>query len=297
MEVFSINGQRQYQNFNNKNVNWMISPGVQALHFHFYTKTRYKTNPFEIIIKDGVSSINTLSIIISIASIVTSCFAITVLFIRCSKKIIQSRIERNLGLQQNDARINIINGYEGRTQEEILKMNKEILDKIIASDLKPNKYSDDLNKYLNNCTICLEDFTESSDVVVIQCKHIFHLECLKDWLLKNLLNPKCPNCNYNVLLGKEINIQINGEIVEENRVLNLNSRNNPGQQGQYIAHANFNNNYVNPQPRTENNGNSVNAININYVANHPHVINFEITNNRPIVNDPNVLRNNNLVDE
>ena len=45
-----------------------------------------------------------------------------------------------------------------------------------------------------------------SSTTYLFCKHIFHYECLKDWLNKNILMPKCPNCNYNVLTGGEINL-------------------------------------------------------------------------------------------
>jgi len=31
------------------------------------------------------------------------------------------------------------------------------------------------------------------------CKHIFHYDCLKKWIDDNVLTPKCPNCNYNLI--------------------------------------------------------------------------------------------------
>jgi hypothetical protein len=297
MEIYSSNGQRQYQTFNNQNAYWVISPGVSSLHFHFFTDSAYKYNPFQLSLKDGVSSINTISIIISIAAVVVSCFALSILLIRCSKRLIQRRLERNLQLQQpdipNNPQINIVNNYVGRTQEEVLKINKEILDKMLITDLKSVKYSEKLNVFEINCTICLEDFNERSDVIVLECKHIFHFDCLKDWLLKNLLHPKCPNCNYNVLFGrdaKELNVRINGEPVEANRVLNLNNRS--GLVGNHLPRGQNNN-------EPNNNYQAIN-IEINTLMNHPQVINFEIRNRNDLnpgvsANHPNLISNNNEI--
>lgn len=43
--------------------------------------------------------------------------------------------------------------------------------------------------------ICLEDFSETDgkQVAELSCsnKHIFHVDCLKDWLVKN---DTCPMC-------------------------------------------------------------------------------------------------------
>ena len=37
------------------------------------------------------------------------------------------------------------------------------------------------------------------------CSHVFHYNCIKDWLFKNAKNPKCPNCNKEVLVNEDIN--------------------------------------------------------------------------------------------
>jgi hypothetical protein len=37
-----------------------------------------------------------------------------------------------------------------------------------------------------NCTICLEDFELNSDVSILNCNHIYHKECIWEWInLKN----------------------------------------------------------------------------------------------------------------
>ena len=45
------------------------------------------------------------------------------------------------------------------------------------------------------CTICLEEFIQQENVIILKCTHVFHEECINEWLEKK---PSCPNCNQNV---------------------------------------------------------------------------------------------------
>lgn len=45
---------------------------------------------------------------------------------------------------------------------------------------------------LEECAICLEEKKESVEVVVLNCKHIFHYKCLNECFLNNI--NKCPLC-------------------------------------------------------------------------------------------------------
>jgi hypothetical protein len=42
-----------------------------------------------------------------------------------------------------------------------------------------------------NCSICLDEFLAESQLYTIPCKHLFHKECLADWVAENY---KCPVC-------------------------------------------------------------------------------------------------------
>ena len=46
------------------------------------------------------------------------------------------------------------------------------------------------------CPICLDDFVEGNDIAWSKgkCKHIFHLDCLQDWLMQS---DECPMCRVN----------------------------------------------------------------------------------------------------
>ena len=67
--------------------------------------------------------------------------------------------------------------------------NKDINKKI---EKIPQIYYKD-NKYENpECTICFDIFKENELLKQLKCNHIFHKECLSQWLLNN---SKCPICN------------------------------------------------------------------------------------------------------
>eukprot|EP00826_Nyctotherus_ovalis_P060876 TRINITY_DN8597_c0_g4_i2.p1 TRINITY_DN8597_c0_g4~~TRINITY_DN8597_c0_g4_i2.p1 ORF type:complete len:249 (+),score=55.50 TRINITY_DN8597_c0_g4_i2:95-841(+) len=56
------------------------------------------------------------------------------------------------------------------------------------------KYEPDKNKFSQeNCPICLCDFKEGT-IRVLQCKHIFHGNCIVAWFTKKS-NDVCPICN------------------------------------------------------------------------------------------------------
>ena len=90
------------------------------------------------------------------------------------------------------------------SEDNLKEINTLKISKLLKTTLLPIKYNKSLETKYGNystiCTICIEEFKEGkSKVSFTPCQHVFHYKCLKDWLMKNVLNPKCPNCNYNLL--------------------------------------------------------------------------------------------------
>lgn len=57
----------------------------------------------------------------------------------------------------------------------------------------------DFNKTVNHqkeCVVCLSNFDENDKVITLPCLHIFHTNCIKDWLRKG--SPECPICKTTV---------------------------------------------------------------------------------------------------
>ena len=46
------------------------------------------------------------------------------------------------------------------------------------------------------CSICLEDFDETKEIV-LGCNHIYHTDCIIEWINKD---PSCPLCRNNELV-------------------------------------------------------------------------------------------------
>jgi len=83
-------------------------------------------------------------------------------------------------------------------------INTQKIEKLLKTTLAPIKYYTHLGDKDGNpssvCTICIEEFKDGkSNVSITPCQHVFHYKCLSNWLMKNVLNPKCPNCNHNLL--------------------------------------------------------------------------------------------------
>lgn len=51
------------------------------------------------------------------------------------------------------------------------------------------------DNHLEKCTICLSEFEEGEDVRRLPCMHLFHIECVDQWLSTN---KKCPICRVDI---------------------------------------------------------------------------------------------------
>lgn len=55
----------------------------------------------------------------------------------------------------------------------------------------------------SDCAICFEECKgnhDEPDCVLLQCRHVFHLKCIKQWILSGQANNnKCPVCRANLM--------------------------------------------------------------------------------------------------
>ena len=129
---------------------------------------------------------------------------------------------RNLYLDNN---ANNAHGYENNNiSKEKNSKNDSLIIKyyLFQNDLKWIIYNEDLKKFNENCTICLENFIiEKTKVCHTPCNHIFHFSCLRNYIFQSG-DIHCPNCKfdfYSLLKGKDIDLgsfQINEEILSDN---------------------------------------------------------------------------------
>ena len=85
---------------------------------------------------------------------------------------------------------NILNSMnEENLMEDVrLVMKREEIDKI-----RTIKYQEkELKTNDEKCAICLEDFMNDDECRELRCSHIYHINCIDNWLLKH--SYKCPCC-------------------------------------------------------------------------------------------------------
>jgi len=72
--------------------------------------------------------------------------------------------------------------------------NQGLPENVINSKKSVLKDVSKLDSDKSSCLICLEEFTNNTEIVVFPCLHFFHFLCGKKWLLESKLCPicKCP---------------------------------------------------------------------------------------------------------
>lgn len=76
---------------------------------------------------------------------------------------------------------------------KIIHDNNNILNKkIIKTNLSIDEFEKLKKNDQNMCVICLLEYKCHDEVTFMDCKHLFHFECLQNWLK---IKKKCPFCN------------------------------------------------------------------------------------------------------
>ena len=85
----------------------------------------------------------------------------------------------------------------------------------IMNNLEEKKYYEiSINlkaENFNKCSLCKNMFLENENVLIYSCKlHIFHKDCLKNWIKNHIISPTCPTCSNNINnLNSNLNINTN----------------------------------------------------------------------------------------
>ena len=83
---------------------------------------------------------------------------------------------------------------------------KNHIKKYEIEKLKSVKYNKELNLFNENCPICLDEIMINSEIIILECNHGFHVQCLMKWIKYDILNNRhCPICNKIFYNKKRIN--------------------------------------------------------------------------------------------
>ena len=236
--------------------------GVKSITLRLYFEHSFDSLPFSLIFTKKKDN-SKITLYITIGIIILSCI-ICALAIYCLSK----KISENARLRQRalfEIAMAHQNGEENDDEEEEQKRieteNQLKIKFALKHSLKPKKF---MKKYGvkdgNTCTICIEDFKENkSRVSITPCKHVFHYQCLSNWMVKNVMNPKCPNCNFNLIQDVKdsdikdmvvnperinvTNVKVNNMVNGENNINNNAHNQNVNVQNEEITrNVNVNNN-------------------------------------------------------
>ncbi len=87
------------------------------------------------------------------------------------------------------------NNMDDEENEDLQSIQAEPLDKIIFDNLIISKIKDveKLDNEKKQCAICLEDYVNGDKSIALPCIHIFHDNCIKNWLKSHNICPTCKN--------------------------------------------------------------------------------------------------------
>lgn len=86
------------------------------------------------------------------------------------------------------------NGFRRDTDlnERLVENENNNIKQEIIEKIKKNKISiSDIPDSDNTCSICLEDFSEDKENIILECKHIYHKDCIIEWINKDTSCPLC----------------------------------------------------------------------------------------------------------
>jgi hypothetical protein len=83
---------------------------------------------------------------------------------------------------------NVINSASNHMEDVTITTDEKSLDKI-----QKTKITKEMSE---KCTICMDDMKEGEEYYNLTCRHIFHIDCIKEYLLN--YNHMCPLCKEDI---------------------------------------------------------------------------------------------------
>ena len=85
-------------------------------------------------------------------------------------------------------------------------MHHRIVDKTYKKPEKPNVDLIKIDSKVDECTICYNLLDDPTKIVITNCNHIFHLECIQTWQNVQVdFRKTCPNCRTRMTIMRSSN--------------------------------------------------------------------------------------------
>lgn len=239
LEIYYIDGSQRYQTFDNA-ISLKQDISVSKYIFHYFSSSDSNIIPYiaEVSVSaNNFTSTSLIGIIVAGIIILLICAIGFVVFYKCSKEFSQARkrqLRRIQMFEHNQAEYPNSNNPENvmtstisqapSMSEASYKRNKlkKALTKLFETSLKPRKNEVGNNEFnVTECTICLEEFDSKSNVTKLLCKHVFHFECIVDWIKKQRSEIKCPNCNLKIIPDELMNDSIDQIEIHDTPIIRI----------------------------------------------------------------------------
>lgn len=89
-----------------------------------------------------------------------------------------------------------VNNHVSDLDNSLNQESRNAINSKIISEIKKNTVKLE-NIKEPTCSICLEDFDSGKEIICLDCKHIYHTECIIQWINKDA---SCPLCRSNDLV-------------------------------------------------------------------------------------------------
>lgn len=173
--------------------------GVKSISFYYHGPDNYSNPPFKIIFE--FRNYNTTGLLVIVLWLIcVICFAFLILSFLlfvffCSRMLLIKRKDKQ-AIKKEDHNNTKIPEEESQNNESSLKQkNKNEL--LIKSGI----YSEQLSKCNTFCAICFELFILGEKIIILNCFHIFHIDCFNNWKIKVKKKFFCPNCHQKTIDG------------------------------------------------------------------------------------------------
>ena len=103
---------------------------------------------------------------------------------------------------KNDIIINV--SPNGEIEQNSQNKYSKFFNNVHAFDYYPISVIKDINKLVEDkkrCIICLENFKNGDESIILPCVHIFHSKCIRRWVERKRT---CPFCNYKINIPRLI---------------------------------------------------------------------------------------------
>ena len=104
--------------------------------------------------------------------------------------------------RKNDIIINV--SPNGEIEQNSQNKYSKFFNNVHAFDYYPISVIKDINKLVEDkkrCAICLENFQNGDESIILPCVHIFHSKCIRRWVQRK---KTCPFCNYKINIPRLI---------------------------------------------------------------------------------------------